>query len=101
MDFRVISADDLDSYVGSNAVIIDLRSGSQYSQGHISGAVNIPFDQLDNSIGRLPKNRTLVFYCQHGSQSLMACRQLAGMGFSTVSVNGGLGFYRGNKLTRC
>lgn len=99
MDFKVISADDLDSYVGSSAVIIDLRSRSQYSQGHISGAMNIPFDELDRNIRRLPKDRTLVLYCQHGSQSLMACRQLAGMGFTTASVNGGLGYYRGNRFT--
>lgn len=99
MEFQAISASWLDWYADQEDVlIIDLRPRQNYVYRHIDGAVNIPFRELEHNMDRLPKNKTLVFYCQHGSQSLMACRQLSAMGYRTLSVTGGLNYYRGNRL---
>lgn len=99
MEFQVISASQLDWYADQeDALLIDLRPRQNYAYRHIDGAMNIPFRELEHNLGRLPKDKTLVFYCQRGSQSLMACRQLSAMGYKTVSVTGGLNYYRGNRL---
>jgi phage shock protein E len=33
---------------GQNIAILDVRTAQEFSQGHIQGAVNIPYDQLLN-----------------------------------------------------
>ena len=42
--------------------IIDLRKPEEFSKGHISGAVNIPYDKLGTKINEIPKDRKVVLY---------------------------------------
>lgn len=54
MGFEYINAGRLDGYMGaSGVVIIDLREPEQYAAAHFSGAINVPYRQmeklLDNS----------------------------------------------------
>ena len=66
---ETISARMLDYYVGRNdALIIDLREEKAYAESHVRGAVNIPYETLENRKD-LPMNKILVFYCdKHGSR---------------------------------
>lgn len=46
---ETISARMLDYYVGRNdALIIDLREEKAYAESHVRGAVNIPYETLEN-----------------------------------------------------
>ena len=58
---RLIAASTLDDYRRSGAYLIDLRTKEEYEQGHIEGAVNIPYDFLEDYKKRLPRNRLLVY----------------------------------------
>ena len=51
---RLIAASTLDDYRRSGAYLIDLRTKEEYEQGHIEGAVNIPYDFLEDYKKRLP-----------------------------------------------
>ena len=63
---ETISARMLDYYVGRNdALIIDLREEKAYAESHVRGAVNIPYETLENRKD-LPMNKILVFYCDRG-----------------------------------
>lgn len=42
--------------------IIDLRNPEEFNKGHISGAVNIPYDKLGTKINQIPKDRKVVLY---------------------------------------
>ena len=53
---RLIAASTLDDYRRSGAYLIDLRTKEEYEQGHIEGAVNIPYDFLEDYKKRLPRN---------------------------------------------
>ena len=66
----------------------------EYEQGHIEGAVNIPYDFLEDYKKRLPRNRLLVLYCEWGTTSILAGRKLSQYGYDVLSVNGGLQAYR-------
>lgn len=58
---ETISARMLDYYVGRNdALIIDLREEKAYAESHVRGAVNIPYETLENRKD-LPMNKILVF----------------------------------------
>ena len=97
MNYPTISLKQLDEYIrqGKSMQLIDLRSMESFRAGHIAGAVNIPFEQLSERTGELPADTLLVFYCTRGGQSMLACRDLAHMGYQVVNVASGFSFYRG------
>ena len=45
---RLIAASTLDDYRRSGAYLIDLRTKEEFEKGHIEGAVNIPYDFLED-----------------------------------------------------
>lgn len=100
--FTTISIREIDSYIdrGYDMALIDLRDAESYERAHIKGAINIPYEELWDSVSRLPKEKLLVFYCIRGGQSLMACRRLEKMGYSVISIANGISYYRGKYLVR-
>ena len=51
--------------------IIDVRSPEEFAAGHVKGAINIPFDQIEqhqNLLNTL-KPSTLVVYCRSGRRA--------------------------------
>ena len=69
----------------------------EYAEGHVKGAVNIPYGKFDE-YRKLPEKKVLVLYCDRGGASLMLARQLAKKGYMTRSVIGGFRAYRGRNL---
>lgn len=95
---ETISAKMLDYYVGrSDALIIDLRDRGSYRKSHVKGAVNIPYEDLEE-YSAFPMSKMLIFYCDRGGASMAAAKQLARQGFRTRSVIGGFEAYRGRNL---
>lgn len=93
MNFDMIAANELDYYVqDKNAFIIDLRTPQEYMQRHIERAVNIPYQRL-KACQSLPKDMTLIVYCERGSVSMVAARELAARGYKVKTVIGGIHAY--------
>lgn len=97
MRYPIISMRELDYWIGGNRLmyLVDLRGREAYARGHLQGAVNIPFDELEERLGELPVGVPLVFYCVRGSQSMLACNHLSDRGYYVVNAAGGLNAYRG------
>lgn len=75
------------------AIFIDTRSNNDFANGHITGAINIPAQDLEKRIDDLNKykDKQLIVYCQTGTQNNKPCKFLAKSGFSSVlSLKGGL-----------
>lgn len=72
-----------------DTLIVDLRSREEYRKGHITGAWNILYDDLEDAIGKMADYERVIFYCAHGNHSLAAARMLAGRGKQAFSVAGG------------
>lgn len=90
MEFEMISGKDLDrSMREGNAFLIDLRTPQEYTQRHIQGAVNIPYERLKNVQG-LPRDVPLILYCERGSVSMVAARELAAKGYLAKTLIGGI-----------
>lgn len=97
--FETISSKDMDKYVkNTNAVIIDVRDKEQYRKCHIENAVNIPFDELLQQYGKMPRNKILVLYCEHGGTGILAAKELYDRGFVVRALVGGISGYRGTHL---
>ena len=96
MAFETIRTNDIDKYIGKpNVLIIDLREPEEYDMGHIPGAINIPYEELDNYVDSFQQNYLLIFYCDRGNISLLAARDLNKYGYNIKSLFGGLRAYRG------
>ncbi len=44
------------------AVAVDVRSPTDYANGHIPGAISAPINRLARLLPTLPNDKTLVFY---------------------------------------
>jgi rhodanese-related sulfurtransferase len=73
-------------------LIIDARDSADYDAGHIKGAVNLPFDYMDDYWNKVmagvDKKREIVIYCsgEECELSLMLGREMAGRGYSRISI---------------
>jgi len=43
--------------------VIDVRAASDYAQGHVPGAMNIPLASIEAQLDRIPKDTPVVTYC--------------------------------------
>jgi rhodanese-related sulfurtransferase len=76
--------------VAQGAIWIDARHPSEYRYDKISGAINIPLNDVRNAIGALDKNNTYIAYCQSGRRSSAAAFILAQAGYDVYVLEGGL-----------
>lgn len=65
-----------------NMPVIDVRGASEYAQGHLPGAINIPLGYLERRLQEVPSEQEFVVYCQSGARSAIAASILAAHGFS-------------------
>ena len=71
--------------------LLDVRTLSEYLDGHAPGALHIPVEELSYRTDELRDCTTpLVVYCKSGGRSRMAQHILEQEGFSGVHNGGGL-----------
>lgn len=91
-----VSAVDLNIF--GDYIIIDIRSNYYYNNGHIDGAINIPYYNLLNNYSHyLDKNHKYYLYCDYGEQSEEVANRLSLFGYNVYSLDGGYLEYK-NKL---
>lgn len=86
---EVITPEEYLDYNKENTILLDVRSGIEFSNGHIEGAVNIPVDNLRERLGELDKNKEIIEYCQVGLRGYVASRILSQNGFKVKNITGG------------
>ena len=78
------------------AVVIDVCEPAEYQGGHVAGARNVPFGQLE-SAKQLPTNKALplIVVCATGARSARAVATLRKLGYENArSLAGGLAAWR-------
>ncbi|MBQ4877627.1 rhodanese-like domain-containing protein [Pseudoalteromonas luteoviolacea] len=70
--------------------IIDVRTVEEYADGHIKGAINIPYDQIEAQSFLLNelKDQTLVVYCRSGRRAQIFESALFKRGFKLFHLEG-------------
>ena len=66
-------------------VLIDVRSDSEWNEGHIPNAIHIPLGQLAERVGEIPATEAIVVQCQSGGRSSIAASLLQKMGRKNVA----------------
>jgi rhodanese-related sulfurtransferase len=80
-------------------LILDVRSPEEYREGHLPGAVNIPFERLDSRLGEIDayRNKDVVLYCGSGGRVIIAALILRAAGFSKLlHLDGDMDAWAGN-----
>ncbi len=79
--------------LATDAIIVDVRKKERFSSGHIPMAINLPLERIETGQVTLPKNRTLIVYCDTGGASSKAAYKLSEMGYKVINCVGGLKNY--------
>jgi len=75
--------------------LIDVRTPSEYRDGHIPTAVNIPHDKIPGKMPRAAKDSLVVLYCHSGSRASVARAALTAQGYTRVANFGRVGKWEG------
>ncbi len=80
-EVQQIKPEELKNLIESNdptVLVVDNQPRGVYDMGHIKGAVNFPWAMDIKSPGSLPRDKTLVLYCDyaHAENSLDVAAQL-------------------------
>ncbi|WP_243679184.1 rhodanese-like domain-containing protein [Vulcanisaeta distributa] len=74
-------------HVPENAVVIDLRSRSEYEAWHYPGAVNVDVDELVSTAEAMGRDKVYVLYCSRGLSSRWGALELRRLGFKAFSID--------------
>ena len=83
----------------SDLIIIDVRRYSEFKQGRIPNAINIPVEELEWEIEELKENidKPILVYCKAGHKSALACQMLEEEGFNNLyNLGQGILGYKGD-----
>ncbi len=72
----------------SQPTILDVRNGSEFREGHVTGAHNVAHTRLAPMIDAIPNADPLYVHCKSGARSSAASSWLRRMGRRVVSVRG-------------
>ena len=77
---------------GEEHIILDTREQDEFVEGHIKGAILIPYTEIENKAeDMLPdKDAQILVYCRSGRRSKIASESLAKLGYTNVKEFGGI-----------
>ena len=67
-------------------LIIDARDAGQFAKDHIPGAINLEWRQVLAKSSQIPKNKSVLIYCNTGSLSAQAGFALRVAGWDNVRI---------------
>ena len=78
--------DDINRIMKENEyIIVDVRTKDEYETGHVAGAINIPYEQIENN-NDLDKDKVIFVYCQSGKRSRIAFDVLTNLGYTVYDL---------------
>ncbi len=83
---KIVDAND------DNVHILSICRESDYADGHIAGAQNIPWgDGMQGQFSSLPADKKIIVYCYTGQTAGQTVGALRVLGYDAVSLKGGMG----------
>lgn len=94
MAVQTISAEEAKSIMDSGEayVLLDVREQDEFDQGHIPGAILMPYTRVQSlAAEQLPdKDALILVYCRSGRRSQLAAAALNAAGYTNVLDFGGI-----------
>lgn len=73
-------------------IILDVRTQEEYDQGHITGAIVIPHEEIAEKAEEVltDKDQLILVYCRSGRRSKIAAEALVELGYTNIKEFGGI-----------
>ena len=92
--YEQITAEDAKKIMdsGEEHIILDTREQDEFDEGHIPGAILIPYTEIENKAEEMlpDKDKLILVYCRSGRRSKIAAESLAKLGYTNVKEFGGI-----------
>ena len=77
---------------GEEHIILDTREQDEFDEGHIPGAIQIPYTEIENEAEEMlpDKDKLILVYCRSGRRSKIAAESLAKLGYTNIKEFGGI-----------
>ena len=91
-NFKAEALKELVDAESEDYTILSIRREDDYKQGHIAGAMNIPFGKgMQEHFSEIPTDKPVVVYCYSGQTSSQTMAILRLLGYEAYSLSGGMG----------
>jgi rhodanese-related sulfurtransferase len=93
---KMISYDEVNGIIENyenldHVYIIDVREESEFNEGHLINAYNIPLSRIELIENEnISKDSKIIVYCRSGNRSATAGQTLIDMGYKNVYDMGGM-----------
>jgi rhodanese-related sulfurtransferase len=92
--FEMITPQDAKKIMdsGEDHIILDTREQHEFDEGHIKGAILIPYTEIESKAEQIlpDKNKLILVYCRSGRRSKIAAESLSKLGYTNVKEFGGI-----------
>lgn len=81
-----IDCKELKKILEDGAILLDVRSASEYDSYHLENALNIEYTKIQDLVpGIIPsKDTKIIVYCQSGKRSKIAASSLKELGYKNI-----------------
>jgi rhodanese-related sulfurtransferase len=79
---------EVDQYLNLGYQVVDVRTATEYADGTLPSAINLPVDEIRERVSELPGKKVLVT-CQVGQRGHTATMYLKSLGYDAVNLDGG------------
>lgn len=89
----IIGAEELNALVEDNPdaiMVLDIRQEDVYTEGHIPGAVFMPFKTVGQNLDQLSKTKPIYVTCYTGQTAGITIAMLRVAGFNAISLSRGM-----------
>jgi phage shock protein E len=81
----IVDVETARKLVDAGVRVVDVRTAEEFAQGHLPGAVNIPFDQIGKRLGEVgAPDEPVLLYCRSGRRSAAATETLRANGYRAL-----------------
>lgn len=89
---KKVNSDEVRELLKEDAILLDVRSESEYNEGHIPNAILLNVSDVENKIKDISTDydQAIIVYCRSGNRSAKAAQTLIDMGYRNVYDLGGI-----------
>ncbi len=83
-EYKQVKVSEVRSLVENNEFILDCRENTEFAEGHLKNAINIPMSEFRSRLDEIPTDRPVYVHCRTGQRSYNTVRALQQLGFDNV-----------------
>ena len=96
----MLSTQETESLLEQGAVLVDVRTLSEYEPDHVPNSLHIPVDELPKRYNEIGQTHRIIFICQAGGRAYSAAEFMNSIGATDIFVvEGGMSGWSGTRNT--